>query len=85
MSNELDNAQIEMTDAQRNQVQIQTLLSLQETLDDETLLQNICEVLELNYEDIKEKVESEDEESKTQKFLEGVQNLKTDESGDLNE
>ena len=56
MTNAQDNAQIEMIDAQKQQVQINTLLSLQSVIDDETILQNICDVLDISYEDIKDKL-----------------------------
>lgn len=49
MANASDNAQIELTDAQKQQVQIGTLLNLAAYLDNETLMQNICSVLDLDY------------------------------------
>lgn len=54
MSNSLENAQIDLTEAQKRQAEINTLLSLAERLDDETLMQLICEQLDLDYEEIKE-------------------------------
>jgi SPP1 family phage portal protein len=56
MTNAADNAQIELTDAQKQQVQIGTLLNLATYLDNETLMQNICAVLDLDYEDLKDKL-----------------------------
>lgn len=56
MTNAADNAQIELTDAQRQQVQINTLLNLANHLDNETLMQNICDVLDIEYDDIKDKL-----------------------------
>lgn len=56
MTNAADNAQIELTDAQRQQVQINTLLNLASHLDNETLMQNICDVLDIEYEEIKDKL-----------------------------
>ena len=47
MANALDNAQIELTDAQKQQAQVNTLMTLADVLDDETLLENICDVLGL--------------------------------------
>ena len=60
MTNAADNAQIELTDAQKQQVQINTLLSLAAHLDDETLKQNICDVLDIDYEEIKDKLPKPD-------------------------
>ncbi len=60
MTNAQDNAQIELTDAQRRQTDVNTLLSLQSTLGDETVIQNICEVLDIDYEEIKSKLPKDD-------------------------
>ena len=56
MTNAADNAQIELTDAQRQQVQINTLLNLASYLDNETLMQNICDVLDIDYGEVKDKL-----------------------------
>ena len=56
MTNAADNAQIELTDAQKQQVQITTLLNLATYLDEETLMQNICDILDIDYEEIKDKL-----------------------------
>lgn len=61
ITNAADNATIEKTDAEKQQIVINTLLSLQDVLDKETIIQNICEVLDLDYEDIKNKL-PEDEQ-----------------------
>ena len=60
MTNAADNAQIELTDAQKKQVEITTLLNLATYLDEETLMQNICETLDIDYEDIKDKLPKRD-------------------------
>ena len=62
MTNAADNAQIELTDAQKQQVQITTLLNLANHLDNETLMQNICDVLDLDYDDIKDKLPQPEED-----------------------
>lgn len=72
-ANEVENAQIEVSLAQKRQVEISTLLNLQSTLDDETLVKLICEQLDIDYEEIKSKLPKDEE-----KELENVQN-------DLNE
>lgn len=56
ITNEADNAQIALNEAQKKQVDINTLLNLKGTLDDETIIQNICEVLDIDYEEIKGKI-----------------------------
>ncbi|KIR03453.1 Phage portal protein, SPP1 Gp6-like protein [Lachnospiraceae bacterium TWA4] len=66
MTNALDNAQIEKIDAEKQQVLINTILSLANTLDDETIIKSICDVLELDYEKIKGKIDSLDEVKQNQ-------------------
>lgn len=56
MTNAQDNATIEEIDARTEQTRINTMLNLVGTLDDETIMQNICEILDINYEDIKGKL-----------------------------
>ena len=62
MTNAADNAQIELTDAQRKQAEINTLLSLATHLDNETMMQLICEQLDIDYDDIKGKLPNPDED-----------------------
>lgn len=54
-SNELDNANIELVEANKKQVEINTLLNIASKIDDDTLLQNICQVLDIDYEEVKDK------------------------------
>ena len=74
MTNASDNAVIEKTDAEKQQIQVNTILGLQGVLDDETIVQNICDILELDYESIKDKLPSSDEDDldDAQDTLEGV-------------
>ena len=74
MTNASDNAVIEKTDAEKQQIQVNTILGLQGVLDDETIRQNICEILELDYEEIKNKLPEDDEDDNlnAQNTLEGV-------------
>lgn len=55
-TNELDNANIELIEANKRNVEITTLLNVATKLDDETLLKNICNVLDIDYEEIKDKL-----------------------------
>lgn len=59
MTNALDNAQIEQVNAQTTQVKVMTLLSLAQSLDQETVVKGICDALDINYEDIKDKIPKE--------------------------
>ena len=58
---------------EKQQIQINTLLSLANVLDDETIIQNICEILDLDYESIKDKLpEKEDDMTQQEDILDGV-------------
>ncbi len=61
MTNAQDNAQIELIDAQKKQVEVTTLLNLQALLDNETMMQLICEQLDIDFEEIKGKLPNPDE------------------------
>jgi SPP1 family phage portal protein len=61
MSNAQENAQIDLTKAQEMQTVINTLLSLASYLDNETLMQNVCDALDIDYEEIKDKLPDPDE------------------------
>lgn len=75
MSNALENAQIELTQAQRRQTEINTLLDLATHLDNDTLMQLICEQLDIDYEEIKAKLPEHDE---IDKALENAQYVLND-------
>jgi hypothetical protein len=81
MTNAQDNAQIELTDAQKQQIQINIVLSLSNILPDETIIQIICEILDLNYEEIKDKI-PDDEEAGNQYALNLLKDT-SDQEGDL--
>ena len=74
-TNALENAQIELAEAQRKQTEITTLLNLANHIDDETRLQLICEQLDIDYEEVKDKVPKEDDSAdpfKVQSALDAV-------------
>lgn len=56
MTNATDNAAIDQVKAQTEQVKINTLLNLASTLDAETIVQLICDILDIDYEEIKAKL-----------------------------
>lgn len=55
-TNAQENAQIELIEAQRKQTEITTLLNLATQLDSETQMQLICEQLDIDYNEIKDKL-----------------------------
>ena len=62
ITNAQENAQIELTEAQKKQTEINTLLNLAAHLDNETLMELIFEQLDLNYEDYKDKLPKPEED-----------------------
>ena len=72
MSNALENAQIELTEAQKKQAEITTLLNLATHLDDETLMQLICDELDIDYEEIKGKLPDPNEADNAVKDAQGA-------------
>lgn len=74
MSNAQENAQIKLTEAQTKQVEINTILSVANVLDDETVVKAICDWLDIDYEEIKDKLpaKEEDDTKKAQDLLKEV-------------
>ena len=60
MTNAQDNATIEKIDAEKKKIVIEIMLELQNVLDDETIIQAICETLDVDYESIKDKLPEDD-------------------------
>ena len=61
ITNASDNAAIEKTDAEKKKVMVDTLLALANTLDQETIAKNICDVLDLDFNEIKSKLPVDEE------------------------
>ena len=61
MTNETENTQNEKVRAETQQVQINTLLDLAATLDNETIVKAICDVLDIDYEQIKDRLPEDPE------------------------
>lgn len=74
MSNAEENARIKLTEAQTRQAEITTLLNLAAQLDNETLIQLICEHLDLDYDDIKDKLPNPDEAEEELNAAQGALN-----------
>lgn len=60
-TNESENYSNEKTKAETQQVQINTILNVAAVLDNETIVKAICEVLDIDYEEIKDKLPSPDD------------------------
>ena len=60
-SNAYEIAQIALVEAQTRQTEVNTILSVQTVIDNETFLQKLCEQFDLEYEEIKDKLPEEPE------------------------
>lgn len=76
MSNAQENAQIELVEAQRKEVEINILLGLATYIDNELLMQLVAEQLDIDWEEIKGKLknpdEAEDDLKKAQEILKEI-------------
>ena len=80
ITNASDNAQIELTDAQKQGQMIDNLLKVYNILDDETIIQEICAILDIDYESIKDKL-PKDEEKETEQIRQTLDNIVPDDIG----
>ena len=73
-TNEKENADIELVEAQRRQAEVNTVISLADTLDDDTVLKLICEQLDIDYSEVKDKLPKDDggSEGMTQSAIDGI-------------
>lgn len=76
MTNETENISNEKVKAEMQQVQINTLLSLSATLDDETVIRGICDIMDIDYEEVKDRL-PEDEWKQVQQAQEILDNMVT--------
>ena len=83
MTNAQDNAQIELIDAQKQNQMINTLMAAANMLDDETVLKAVCEILDLDYEEVKERIDKQKEapEDQVDKVISTLDNLTPDDKG----
>ncbi len=61
MSNSTENAQIDLTEAQKRQADVNTLLSVSTMFDNETVMKKLCELLDVDYNEIKSKLPDPEE------------------------
>lgn len=74
MTNETENIANEKVKAETQQVLINTLLNLAATLDNETIVRGICDVLDIDYEEIKDKIPDDPEIQlkEEEKIIDGI-------------
>lgn len=80
MTNAQDNAQIELIDAQKQGQLINNLLSAANMLDDKTVLKYLCEILDIDFEEVEERMQ-EQSEIETETAQAALGNLTSGEGG----
>ena len=80
ITNASDNASIKKLEADTKAVEINLLLGLNGVLDNETVIQLICEQLDIDYNEIKDKLPT-DEAQESMGAMEVLNNEQTDETG----
>lgn len=80
ITNEVDNANIAQIEANTQNIKISTLLNIQSLIDSETLMQSICEILDIDYEEIKDKLPQDEEDinAESENILNNVINTPTE-------
>jgi len=81
MTNAQDNAQIELTDAQKQGQLLNNLMVAANILDSDTVLKAICEILDLDYEEVKAKINEVDGEKQIQNVQQVLNNIVPDGEG----
>lgn len=84
MTNAQDNAQIELTDVQKQQIQVNIILSLANVFDDKTIIQQLCDILDINYKEIKDKL-PDDEVQVSAEARKNLDMITPHEGGDYSE
>lgn len=79
MSNALENAQVALMEAQLKQTEVNTILNVAMNIGDDEALKRICEILELDYEEIKRQAEKADDGNNTDTAMATLEGVVTDE------
>lgn len=82
ITNAQDNATIKKTEAEEQGLLLDNMLKVANVLNDETIIKAICDILDIDYEEIKDKLPT-DETKETSAALEAIQKIELD--GGVNE
>ena len=63
MTNELDNVQIRLTEEQVKQTAIGNLMNSRDVIGDEATLRGVCDILDLDYDEVKDQLKDQEEEA----------------------
>lgn len=85
MTNAQDNAQIELIDAQKQGQLLNNIMVAANVLNDDSVLKAVCEILDIDYEDVKEALEELNEEEQTKQVKQLLNNITPDDEGGADE
>lgn len=78
-TNEQENAQIEFTKAQAEQMRINSILNAATVIGDEETLKGICDILDLDFDELKGQIDALNEERNTKNAMNLLEGVVTDE------
>lgn len=78
MTNASDNAVIEKTDAETKKIQVEMLLELANVLGQETIIEQLCDILDLDFEEVMTIIEESNEETATDDYSDALDDEETD-------
>ena len=78
-TNEAENIQNAKTEAETQQIRINTILNVAANIGDEAALQAICDILELDFDELKDQVKKMQEEQDTADAMGVLEGVVTDE------
>lgn len=81
MTNAQDNAQIELVDAQKQGQLLANIMTAANVLDSDTILKAVCEVLDLDFEEVKGLIEAENEEAQNKVVQQKLNDIVPDDEG----
>lgn len=80
MTNAQDNAQIEQLGAQKQGLLLDNILKVNNIIDEETIVQSICDILDIDYEEIKDRLPPSEQDVET--VQNDLNNIVPDEGGE---
>lgn len=78
-TNEQEDAQIALTEAQTEQVRVNTILNVAAVIGDEETLKGVCDILDLNFDELKEQIEKMNEALNTANAINTLEGVVTNE------
>lgn len=85
MTNAQDNAQIDLIDAQKQGQLLNNIMVAANALDSDTVLKEICEILDIDYDDVKAVIHQQDEEPDVEQAQRILNKVVPDDAGEADE